>query len=49
MALAHPGRLTAQIDGDCVVFLIGMRVNRLLAIHKGLPVARAMGPMLEHL
>lgn len=27
-------RLTAEIDGDFVVFLIGMRVNRLWKVHK---------------
>lgn len=49
MSPVHPGRFTAQIDGPFVVFLIGMRVNRLWAIHKWLPVARAMGPMVEAL
>jgi hypothetical protein len=43
------GRFTAQLDGPFVVFIIGMRVNRLLAVHKWLPVARAMGPMVEYL
>jgi hypothetical protein len=45
----YPGRYTAQVDGSFVVFIIGMRVNSLWAIHKWLPVARAMGPMVEHL
>jgi Domain of unknown function (DUF4188) len=43
------GRYTAQIDGSFVVFIIGVRINRLLAVHKWLPVARAMGPMIKHL
>lgn len=43
------GRYTAQIDGPFVVFVIGMRVNRLLALHKWVPVARAMGPMIREL
>jgi hypothetical protein len=43
------GRFTAEIEGPFVVFIIGMRVNRLLAVHKWLPVARAMGPMIEQL
>jgi hypothetical protein len=43
------GRYAAKIDGDFVVFLIGMRVNRLLLIHKWLPVARAMPRMLKEL
>ncbi|MFM2057875.1 MAG: hypothetical protein RLY71_2260 [Pseudomonadota bacterium] len=42
-------RATAQMEGSFVVFIIGMRINRLLAIHKRLPVARAMGPMVEDL
>jgi hypothetical protein len=49
MSRVFPGRFTAQMEGSFVVFIIGMRVNRLLAIHKWLPVARAMGPMIEHL
>ena len=49
MSPLFPGRYSAQIDGTFVVFLIGMRINRLLAVHKWLPVARAMGPMVEHL
>jgi hypothetical protein len=44
-----PGRYTAQTDQPFVVFLIGMRINKLWAIHKWLPVAMAMGPMLVEL
>ena len=43
------GRHTAQIDGSFVVFIIGMRVNRLWALHKWLPVAFAMPRMLRQL
>ena len=35
-------RMTAKVEGDFVVFLIGMRINRLWKIHKWLPVAMAM-------
>ena len=49
MAAVFPGRYTAQLDGDFVVFLIGMRVNRLWALRQWVPVARAMGPMVEQL
>ena len=49
MAKVFPGRYTAQIEGPFVVFLIGMRVNRLWAVHKWVPVARAMGPMIREL
>ncbi|MBE7942838.1 DUF4188 domain-containing protein [Ramlibacter aquaticus] len=43
------GRYTADVEGPFVVFLIGLRINRLWAVHKWLPVARAMGPMLAEL
>ena len=43
------GRQTASYQGDLVVFLIGMRVNRLRALRQWLPAARAMGPMLREL
>ncbi len=43
-------RVTADVTGDeFVVFLIGMRINRLWKIHKWLPVARAMGRMISEL
>jgi hypothetical protein len=42
-------RMTARIEGDFVVFLIGMRINRPLKIHKWLPVAMAMPRMLKEL
>lgn len=49
MAKVIPGRFTAQTDQPFVVFLIGMRINTLWAVHKWLPVAMAMGPMLVEL
>ena len=42
-------RLTANLDGDFVVFLIGMRINQPLKIHKWWPVAAAMPRMLNEL
>ncbi len=42
-------RLTAELHGDFVVFLIGMRINRPLMIHRWLPVAAAMPRMLREL
>ena len=42
-------RLTAEIEGDFVVFLIGMRVNRPWKLHKWLPVFMAMPRMLAEL
>ena len=47
MAHVNNGRMTAEIDGDFVVFLIGMRVNKAWKLHKWIPVARAMAPMLR--
>ncbi len=45
----HKGRFAAKMDGDFVVFLIGMRVNHIFLIHKWLPVAFAMPRMLREL
>lgn len=49
MAKVYAGRYTAETPEPFVVFLIGMRVNRLWAIHKWLPTLLAMGPMLSAL
>jgi len=48
-AMINSSRMTAQIDGDFAVFLIGMRINKPLKIHKWLPVASAMPRMLKEL
>jgi hypothetical protein len=42
-------RVTASIEGDFVVFLIGIRVNKLWKVWKWLPVAVAMPKMLREL
>ena len=42
-------RIAAQIEGDFVVFLIGARVNKWWKLHQFIPVARAMGGMIEEL
>lgn len=47
--MIHHGRFSATHQEDVVVFLIGMRINRWLAIRQWLPVASAMGPMLRYL
>jgi len=49
MARVHAERMCAQIDGDFVVFIIGMRINKLWKIHKWLPIALAMPRMLKEL
>jgi len=42
-------RMTARIEGDFVVFLIGMRVNKPWKIHQWLPVFLAMPRMIREL
>jgi hypothetical protein len=42
-------RLFAHFEGSFVVFLIGMRINRLWKLHKWWPVAQAMPRMLKEL
>lgn len=43
-------RVTAEVNRDeFVVFLIGMRVNKLWKVHKWIPVARAMVRMINEL
>ena len=49
MAKIFPGRFTAQTAEPFVVFLIGMRVNRLFALRSWTSVAAAMPPMLAEL
>ncbi|OXM13230.1 DUF4188 domain-containing protein [Paenibacillus herberti] len=49
MKNVNPGRYSSEMDGSFVVFIIGMRINRLMAIHKWLPVVRTMGPMIREL
>jgi Monooxygenase af470-like len=44
-----PRRVTSKVDGDFVVFLIGMRVNSWWKIHKWLPVFLAMPKMIREL
>ncbi|MEM7020723.1 MAG: DUF4188 domain-containing protein [Pseudomonadota bacterium] len=42
-------RVAAVTNEEFVVFLIGMRINKLWKVHKWLPVANAMGRMLKEL
>jgi hypothetical protein len=49
MAEVRAGRFTAQVDEPVVVFVIGMRINKLRAVRKWLPVMKEMGPMLRTL
>ena len=47
--MIRPERLTANLEGDFVVFLIGMRINKPLRVDKWLPVVTAMPRMLKEL
>lgn len=49
MPQIFPGRFTAKIEGPFVVFLIGMRINRLLAFRQWMQVAKAMPLMIKEL
>jgi hypothetical protein len=41
--------MTARLEGDFVLFLIGMRINRVWKPHRWLPVVQAMTRMLSEL
>jgi hypothetical protein len=47
--MLHRDRMAASLEGDFVVFLIGMRINKLWKLHRWLPVSRAMPRMLAEL
>jgi hypothetical protein len=53
MAVVFPGRYTAQTNDSFadpfVVFLIGMRINRIFALRKWTRVTAAMPPMIAEL
>ena len=49
MARVVPGRQTAQIEGDFVVFIIGARVNKKRHLMKALRAIGGMGKMLKYL
>lgn len=49
MAVINPRRMTANIEGDFVVFMIGMRINKFWKFHKWVPVALAMPRMQKEI
>ena len=49
MSQIIPERMAADIEGDFVVFIIGMRINKPWKLHKWVPVFRAMPRMLKEL
>jgi hypothetical protein len=44
-----PSRMAAEMEGEFVVFLIGLRINKPWKLHKWLPVFLAMPKMLKEL
>jgi hypothetical protein len=49
MAAVVASRMAAEIDGEFVLFLIGMRINKPWKLHKWLPVFFGMPRMLREL
>ena len=49
MPQIYPERMIPQLDGDFVVFLIGLRINKPWKVHKWWPVMSAMPRMLKEL
>ncbi len=49
MAKTINQRMTVNFEGDFVVFMIGMRINRFWKLRKWLPVASAMPKMIKEL
>jgi hypothetical protein len=49
MAKVIPGRFAAKMAGEFVVFIIGMRINNMLAVNKWRPMSQAMPRMLQEL
>ena len=49
MAALIKEKVCAEVEGGVVVFLIGMRINKLWKVWKWLPVAAAMPRMLKEL
>ena len=49
MAKTIDQRMTAEMDGEFVVFLIGLRINKPWKFHKWLPVVMGMPKMIKEL
>ena len=49
MATVIDKRMSVEMEGEFVVFLIGMRINKIWKIHKWLPVLFAMPRMIKEL
>ena len=49
MAQVSSERLTVEIEGEFVIFLIGMRINKWWKVHKWLPTFLAMPKTIKAL
>jgi len=49
MSKIYPNKMSVVMQGEFVVFLIGMRINKLWKVNKWWPVFRAMPRMLKEL
>jgi hypothetical protein len=49
LQMIRPERLCAEVDGEFVVFMIGMRINKFWKVHKWLPVLLSMPRMITEL
>lgn len=49
MAKVIESRMSVEVEGEFVIFLIGMRINKPWKLHKWLPVLLAMPKMLKEL
>ncbi len=49
MAKVIRQRMEAESEGDFVVFMIGIRINKPLRVRSWFPVLMAMPPMLKEL
>ncbi|MEH7505533.1 DUF4188 domain-containing protein [Neobacillus drentensis] len=45
----YNGRFRASTDEGLVLFIIGMRINKIFSFTKWVPVFKAMGPMIKEL
>ena len=49
MVLINKERMVPELDGDFILFVFGIRINKLWMPHKWLPVVRAFDRMLREL
>ena len=47
--MIHPGRFTAEYDGDFIVFLIGSQIHKPWKFRQWTPVAKAMSTMQQEI